>query len=137
TSGNVTLTANGTGADVAGTVDRKAITAPRGSIGVAAGRDILLGTAGANFDNDVSADGSITLSAGRDITVDGFANVVSDDFLHSTGGGVTATAAGAINIINNQGAGASLGAGGNGNVVLNAGADNLLNLTAPTANALF
>src|SRR5205807_5311597 len=122
-SGNVALTANGAAADLAATVDRKAITAARGSISVTAGRDILLGTAGANFDNDVRADGSVTLAAPGDIVIDGLANVVSDDFLNDTSGGVTATAGGAINIVNNQGAGASLGAGGNGDVVLTAGAD--------------
>src|SRR5207253_1496990 len=79
----------------------------------------------------------VTLAAPGDIVIDGLANVVSDDFLNDTSGGVTATAGGAINIVNNQGAGASLGAGGNGDVVLTAGADNFLNLTAPTATALF
>lgn len=79
-SGDVSLTAGGATSDVTSTVNGDAITAPAGSITVTAGRDILFGTGGANFDNDVRADVGITFNAGRDITIDGFTDIVADDF---------------------------------------------------------
>ena len=48
----------------------------RGSVFVTAGRDILLGVGGADHDNDVGANGAVGLSAGRDIWIDGFSDVV-------------------------------------------------------------
>lgn len=143
TSGNVSLTANGVAADVSATVDRDAITVPAGSITVIADRDILFGTAGADFDNDVRANGSITLTAGSNVTIDGFSDVSSDDFGNSTGGGLTVTSGtvggGNINITNSFGDDASLGASGSGggSVVLNAGANGFVNMTSPFSDALF
>src|SRR5262249_24981176 len=97
TSGDVSLTALGATADVTPSADLDAITASRGSIFVGAGRDILFGTAGVDFDNDVRASGNVTLSAGRDITVDGFSDVASDDFGQNTNGSVMFTAGRDIN----------------------------------------
>src|SRR5207244_3201454 len=84
-SGDIFLTAAGGTSDVIDTVDQDAITAPRGSIFVSAGRDILLGTVGLDHDNDVRASNNVTFDASRDITVDGFADVASDDFGQGTG----------------------------------------------------
>src|SRR5262245_18306042 len=91
-SGNVFLTASGANADVISTEDIGAITAQAGNITVTAARDILFGKAVANQNSDVLANGSVTLSAGRSIILDGFADVISDNFGNDTGGGVTATA---------------------------------------------
>lgn len=91
-SGNVTLNANGATSDISSTVNLDSVTAPKGSIILAAGRDIKLGTAGANFDNDVRADSGVSLTAGRDIIVDGFADVSADAFGNATGGTATLTA---------------------------------------------
>src|SRR5262249_53991185 len=77
TSGDVTLQATLT-SDISRTVNKDAIMAPAGNITVSAGRDILLGTGGATFDNDVHAHGSVNFSAGRDITVEGSSFVGSD-----------------------------------------------------------
>src|SRR4051794_9072819 len=55
----------------------------------APGRTSPLGPGGGSFDNDVRAGGSITVTAGRDFTIDGFADLAADDTGGSTGGGVT------------------------------------------------
>ena len=145
TSGSVILIANGATADVSATVDRDAISVPRGSLTVIADRDILFGAVGTDHDNDVRANASITFVAGRNITIDGFSDVSSDDFGQNTGGSVTfvagtGVAGGNINITNLNGDDASVGASGNagGSVTLVVvTADGFLNLTAPTASALF
>jgi trimeric autotransporter adhesin len=129
TSGNVLLTANGPASDVTSTVDQDAVTAPAGSIFVTAGRDILLGVGGANHDNDVRANGTISLSAGRDIWLDGLADVGSDT------GNVTATAGRIIRVDSVFGTDASLGA--SGNVTLTTGAGSSLVLIAPSPAAVF
>ncbi|MBI1918387.1 MAG: hypothetical protein HYS12_27160, partial [Planctomycetes bacterium] len=144
-SGDVTLLATGATSDVTSTVDEDAISAPRGSIFVTAGHDILFGAVGIDHDNDVRASNDVTFSAGRNITIDGFADVASDDFGQGTGGSVFFTAgtggvSGNINITNNNGDDASVGANGNsgGDVTLTVMALNgFLNLTAPFSNALF
>ena len=121
------------------TIDHDAISAPSGSVFVTAGRDILLGVGGANQDNDVRADGIISLVAGRDIWIDGEADVLSDHFGHNTGGDVTATAGRIIRVDSVFGSGATLGADGSagGNVTLTPGAGGPLVLIAPSAGAVF
>jgi Ca2+-binding RTX toxin-like protein len=138
-SGNVTLIANGATADVTSTVNLHAITASRGDIAISAGQDILFGTAGTNFNNNVVASGSVILSAGRDVTIDGLADVTADDFGNSSGGGVTITAGRDINVTNLTGAGATIGVSGNagGDVTLTTGTDGFLRLTSPLPNAVF
>ena len=84
-SGNVSLTASGVASTITATVDNDVVTASRGSITLAAGQDILLGTVGTEHDNDVQASGSITFSAGRNIVIDGAADVWSDSFFNNTG----------------------------------------------------
>lgn len=95
---NVVLTANGATADVSATVNLDAISAPAGDIQVTAGRDILLGTGGISFDNDVRANGSIKFDAGRDIVIDGFSDMAADDFGKATAGTVKFTANRDINL---------------------------------------
>jgi hypothetical protein len=87
----------------------------------------------------VRANGTIGLSAGRDIWIDGFSDVTSDSFGNNTGGDVTATAGRIIRVDSLFGTDATLGAGGNagGNVTLTAGAGSPLVLIAPSAGAVF
>ncbi|MFL5331063.1 MAG: hypothetical protein ACJ8C4_19405 [Gemmataceae bacterium] len=120
TSGDISLSANGAASDVISTVDQDAITAPRGSITVIAGRDILFGTTG-NFDNDVRASKDVTFNAGRDITIDGLSDIAADDFGQATGGNVLFTAGGDINVTDATGTDASVGnSGATGSVTLSA-----------------
>jgi hypothetical protein len=127
TGGNVTIAANGVASDFTSTANNKSIRAASGNVSVTAGRDILLGTGGTNFDNDINASGSVGLFSGRNVTLDGDADVASDDFGHNTGADLTVTAAGAVSLVNTHGDAASLQANGT------AGGD--LNITAGT-NAL-
>jgi Ca2+-binding RTX toxin-like protein len=131
-SGNVLLSATGAGADVTAAVNKDAITASAGSITVAAGRNILLGTVGADFDNDVRANGSVTLSAGLDLVVDGSANIISDAFGNSTGGGVIATVGDDIEVTSFHGTDAFIAASGTAgaDVTLTTGANGALTLTS-------
>ncbi len=120
TSGNVTLIANGLDADIIANTDMDAITAAGGNITLSAGRDIAFGIIGSDFDNDVRAKGSITVNAGRDFLIDGFADLVSDDFGGDTGSNVTITAGRNIHLRNVAGTDGSIAASGN------AGADVIL-----------
>ena len=113
TSGNVTLGATGATADISSSVDEDAATAPAGSIVLTAGRDVLLGTGGTDFDNDVRANSGVTIIATRNFTVDGFADVASDDFGHNTGGSVAVQAGNDVNVAQAHGTDASVTAGGN------------------------
>jgi hypothetical protein len=83
-SGNVTLLANGLDADIRANVNLTSVRAHRGNVTLTAGRDIVLGTGGTDFNNDVLAGGSMTLNAGRDVILDGLADVRSSFF----GGGI-------------------------------------------------
>jgi hypothetical protein len=138
-SGNVNLTAATGTSDVRSTVDADAITAPGGDITVIAGRDILFGTGGTDFDNDVRASGSIVFNAAQDITIDGFSDIASDDFGLNSGGGVVFQAGRNINFTANFGDDASVGANGNagGDVLLITGANGILTLSAPFSDAVF
>jgi hypothetical protein len=138
TSGNVSLVANGYDADVVTTVDQDAITASRGNLSVTAGRDISFGTAGANFDNDVRAAGTVTLNAGRDLTADGFSDIVSDAFSTNTGGGIIASAGRTIGILNVTGTDAGMSAGGSAgaDVILTTGPGGAVIVNADNSTAL-
>jgi Ca2+-binding RTX toxin-like protein len=138
TSGNVTLNAIGYSSDIIANVDNDAISAPGGSIFLTAGRDIAFGTIGANFDNDVRAKASIVVNAGRDFLIDGFADMVSDDFGAGSGGNLTITAGRNIHALNVAGSDATILANGNagGNLNLTTGAGGSVILDAPTTNAL-
>src|SRR4029450_9629380 len=63
TSGNVTLVASGANPDIIGNVDNGAVTVPRGTVTLTAGRDIQLGTIGADFNNDVVTNHALTLNS--------------------------------------------------------------------------
>jgi Ca2+-binding RTX toxin-like protein len=138
TSGDVTLTAIGIGASVYSNVDHDSISASGGDIKVTAGAHILFGTGGANFDNDVRANGDIIFTAGGSFQVDGFSDIASDDFGNATGGSVKVTAGSGIFVSNNSGSDASLGAGGNagGDVFLTATGGGVY-LTAPSISAVY
>lgn len=120
TSGNVTLIAKGFDSDILATADNDAIAAPGGNIVLEADRDIGFGIVGSNFDNDVRAKGSITINAGRDFLIDGFADLASDDFSAGTGGNVSITAGRNIHVRSVAGTDGSIFANGN------AGADVIL-----------
>ncbi|MCE3269814.1 MAG: calcium-binding protein [Ramlibacter sp.] len=139
TSGNVTLVARGASSDITSAVDQDAIMAPGGSVTLTAGRDVSFGTGGANFDNDVRAREDLTISAGRDVNVDGFADLASDGFGAATGGDVVIDAGRDINVLNVTGNDGSIGADGaaGGNTVLTAGPDGFVKVLAASTAALF
>lgn len=114
TSGDVALWAIGPNSDIIGNVDNGAVSAPSGSITLTAGRDIQLGTIGADFNNDVIGSNAVTFSAGRDILIDGFADVLSDNFGLNTGGDLVFNAGRNIGILNFAGTSASVIASGSG-----------------------
>lgn len=139
TSGNVTLTAKGFDADIFSNVDQDAIAAPGGNITLTAGRDVSMGTLGLSFDNDVRARGTLTINTGRDLNIDGFADLASDGFGAATGGGVIVNAGRDINLLNSTGTDGSLGAegSGGGDVILNTGSGGFVRLLAGSAATLF
>ena len=138
TSGNVALIANGINSDIIANTNNDAITAPRGSITLSAGRDIAFGTIGANFDNDVRANDSITINAGRDFIVDGFSDIASDGFGLSTGGDLIINVGRNVHVRNVAGTDASVSAtgGAGADVILTTGFGGALILDAPTVDAL-
>ena len=97
-SGNVTLTAIGADADIYATIDMPAIYAAGGGITLNAGRDVLLGLGGANYNNDVLATGDIRINAGRDFLLDGTSNIRTGAFGGVVGGDVVITAGRNINL---------------------------------------
>ena len=138
-SGNVILVAKGPDADITSYVDQDAITAAGGSVTMTAGRDVSLGTVGANFDNDVRARDDLTITAGREVNVDGFTDLASDGFGAGSGGDVVVNAGRDINILNVTGTDGSIGAEGvaGGRVTLNAGPGGFVQLLATSAATLF
>ena len=88
-SGNVTLTAIGADSDIITNIDRPAISAAGGGINLNAGRDVSLGTAGANFNNDLLATGSIAIHAGRDFVLDGNSDLKTSAFGGVVGGDIS------------------------------------------------
>lgn len=139
TSGDVILRGNDATADLRSTVDRDAIVAPAGGIDVRVGRDILLGTAGTGFQNDVRAGDFVFLRGERDVTVDGLSSILSDDFGLNTAGGVNVGAGRNITVASNTGDGARIGDHGvaGGVTQLFAGANGLVSLDAANSSAVF
>lgn len=137
-SGDVGLNALGVAADFTSGVDRDAVTAPRGSIAIVAGRDLVLGN-GPSFDNDIRADHDVTLTAGRNFTVEGFSDIASDDFGHNTGGSVLISAGGTLGVLTDNGDDASVSANGvgGGNVTLHGGIDALVTINVTFGSAVF
>jgi len=93
TGGNVTLVANGASSDLVATVDGARVFAA-GTLSITTGRDILLGTGGAGFENDLVAGPLITLDAGRNITLAGDADADATDIVATTGAGGLLTLSG-------------------------------------------
>ncbi len=102
------------------------------------GRDVAFGIIGTDYDNDVRARGSITVNAGRDFLIDGFADLASDDFGAGTGGNATITAGRNIHLRNIAGTDGSIIANGSAgaDVVLTTGAGASLILDAATSFAV-
>ena len=138
-SGDIFLSTLTVGADIIATQDQDAITAPGGSIHVAAAQDVLFGTVGSADDNDVRAAHDVTIVAGRDFVVAGFADIASDDFGLNNGGSVSITAVRDISVSNAHGNDASVSASGNGggSVTLTAGPDHFVNILAQGSAAVF
>jgi Ca2+-binding RTX toxin-like protein len=137
-NGNITLTALGGGADILCTADQSALIAQAGKIVLEAGQDILLGTGGIEFGNDVRAHEDIKLTAGRDVVIDGFADIFADGILGTSGGGVTVTAGRDIRVSDatgNSGSIAVLGSGG-GDIRLITGFGGALHLEPPSTNTI-
>lgn len=137
TSGDIFLTAIGAASDILSDADQDAISAPGGSITLNAGRDILFGTVGVDQSNDVTANNDINFTAGGNITIDGFADVLVDDFGNATGGSVTFNAGGNITVTDANGDSASVGAFGTGDVTLTAGPGQFVTLDIDTFGAVF
>jgi Ca2+-binding RTX toxin-like protein len=137
-TGNLTLFAGGAASDISSTVDQDALFAS-GNIALFAERDVSFGTTGSNFDNDVRAGGSITIQAGRDFNIDGFADMAADDQGLATGGGITITAGRNINIEDNNGSDASVGVNSLrvGSVVLTTGVGGTITLAAGSSASVF
>lgn len=135
-SGNVTLIANGFDSDIIANTNLDAITAEAGNINLTASRDIAFGTIGTDFDNDVRASGGITVNAGRDFLIDGFADLESDNVADNTGGNVVINAGRKVHLRNVAGSDAGIAASGTAgaDVILTAGG--ALVLDAPTSNAI-
>ena len=137
-NGNITLTALGAGSDILCTTDQSALMAQAGKIVMEAGQDILLGTGGLEFGNDVRANESIKLTAGRDVVIDGFADIFADGVTGTTGEGVTVTAGRDIrvdDVTGNSGSIATLGNAG-ADIRLITGFGGVLSLQAPSSNAV-
>jgi Ca2+-binding RTX toxin-like protein len=137
-AGNVALGAFGATADISSIVDQDSVFAA-GNLALTAGRDVLFGTVGAIFDNDVRAGGSIAITAGRDFHIDGFSDLAADDQGLSSGGGVTITVGRDILIEDVNGTDASVGVSGSGGgtVILTTGVGGTLSLAATSSGALF
>ena len=138
-SGNVTLIANGFDSDITSDVDHSAIIAPRGSVFLTAGRDISFGLAGADFGNDVRADGDIVVNVGRDFLLSGFADFFANGVLGNTGGGIVVNAGRNVSLLDDTGNSASLATlGSNGGaVVVTTGANGVFTLEVPSTNGIF
>lgn len=138
TSGDIFLEATGATSDVTSTVDQDAVAASRGSISITAGQDINFGN-GASFDNDVRANGDVTFNAGRDIIVQGFSDIASDDFGQNTGGSVSFTAGGDILLSNANGDDASVSANGSGggDVTFTAGPNSFFTMDVSFGSSVF
>jgi hypothetical protein len=131
TSGNVKLTSDS--GDVVAVADRDAVTVPKGDVTITAAQDVLLGTVGFDHDNDVRASGNVLLSAIRDVTIDGFADMVADDFGQATGGTLRMEAGRDVNIPTAHGSDASAGASGAGFAKVVTGAGGFFRQDVPFA----
>jgi len=102
-SGSVALIATGADADIYAPIDTPAIHAAGGGITVNAGRDVLMGIGGSNYNNDILATGDITIVAGHDFQLDGTSNVRTGAFGGVVGGDVVISTGHNINLTNTTG----------------------------------
>lgn len=137
-AGGISLTSYGASQDISSTSAFDSLAARGGNIVLNSARDILFGTGGTDFDNDVRAAGSITITAGRDFVIDGFADMASNDFGTGSNGGVSITTGRNISVSDDHGVDASIGVStGTGNLVLTTGTGGTLELAANSTAALF
>lgn len=137
--GDLTINAQGSSANITSTVNRDALLAV-GDIFLSAGQDVSFGTTGTDFDNDVRAGGGITITAGRDFTIDGFSDMAADDQGLGSNGGVSITTGRHILISDFNGVDASVGISsftGTGSVVLTAGIGSYVYVSANSSAAIF
>lgn len=87
-SGDVGLFASGATSDLSVTVDRHAAIAPAGSVSMSSHRNILLGTGGPAFANDVRAASGVTMTVLGTLMMGGLTTVMSDAFGQNTAGKV-------------------------------------------------
>ena len=97
-SGNVTLTAIGYDSDIFSNINQRMIEAPGGGVTLNAGRDVILGTSGANFNNDILATQSIVIRAGRDFQLDGTSDIRTGAYGGVVGGAIDIRAGRDINL---------------------------------------
>ena len=134
---DATLSNTGATSDITDTAPGAAIRAPNGAVSVTAGRDLVLGTAGAGAqDNDVTAARAARLEAGRDVVVGQAANVKSDAESRNSGGDATAVAGRDVTI---DGSDASLGAEGlnAGQTTVTTGTGGNFTLDSPRVDGLY
>ena len=133
--GDLTLKALGAGSDIACPTNQVAAVVRNGEAMLEAGHDILLGTAGTNYDNSIVTNGSIQLVAGRDVVLDGASDLKADAFFEFTGGSVTVTAGRHIRVGNATGAASGIIAF-NGDVTLTTGTGGALSLLNPASDVI-
>jgi hypothetical protein len=137
--GDIIVQTLGADSDIVGTVNHDLVEAPLGSISLTAGRDFEAGTAGLAYDNDIEANKSITIIAGRDVVLGGDADVRSDDYSNNTGGSIIFTAGRNVTLQGASGTAAipEIRATGSqhGNVQITTGSDGVLTLAAPDSAA--
>ena len=130
------MTAIGAAADINSIVNNDALFA-LGDLNLSAGRDILFGTAGPNFDNDVRAGGGIFVTAGNDFHIDGNADMLANDAGTGSNGGIQILVGGDILIEDGTGTSASVAVTtGTGGILLATGAGGTLSLGANSATAV-
>ena len=135
-AGNITLTAIGAAANIVSTVNNDALFAT-GDITLSAGQDILFGTIGVNWDNDVRAGGGIFVTAGDDFHIDGNSDMLANDAGTGSNGGIQILVGGDILIEDDTGTSASVAVTtGTGGLLLATGAGGTLSLGANSAAAV-
>jgi len=118
-SGNVTLRAIGTASNIQSDVNNIMIRAPSGGVTLDADNDVLVGTGGSFFDNDIRAADPITVHAGRDFTIDG-ESTIGTGFFGIDGGDIEIFAGRRISFANLTSGGGRVSAVG-GDLILTTG----------------
>lgn len=106
-SGGIGLNAGGGTSDLIVVPDRRTAVAPAGSVSIQAFGDVLLGTGGATYANDVMAATSVQMSVQGTVFIGGQTRVISDAFGTNSGGDINVGTGG----INQTGSGRFLAQG--------------------------